>query len=73
MESLEPDIAVPQTMADTLAGRDTAVEWLLAHPETLEQREYPDAPLTRGRFVGLLYAAETAPGRCGVRGLSQPL
>ena len=45
VESLEPDIAVPQTMADTLAGRDTAVEWLLAHPETLEQREYPDAPL----------------------------
>ena len=32
VESLEPDIAVPQTMADTLAGRDTAVEWLLAHP-----------------------------------------
>lgn len=30
VESLEPDIAVPQTMADTLAGRDTAVEWLLA-------------------------------------------
>ena len=45
VESLEPDIAVPQTMADTLAGRDTAVEWLLAHTETLEQREYPDAPL----------------------------
>ena len=54
VESLEPDIAVPQTMADTLAGRDTAVEWLLAHPETLEQREYPDAPLTRGRFAALL-------------------
>ena len=61
VESLEPDIAVPQTMADTLAGRDTAVEWLLAHPETLEQREYPDAPLTRGRFVGLLYAAAGSP------------
>ena len=45
VESLEPDVTVPQTMADTLAGRDTAVEWLLAHPETLEQREYPDAPL----------------------------
>ena len=49
VESLEPDIAVPQTMADTLAGRDTAVEWLLAHPETLEQREYPGA--VRGAVV----------------------
>ena len=56
-ESLEPDVTVPQTMTDTLAGRDTAVEWLLDHPEQLEQRAYPDAPLTRGRFVGLLYEA----------------
>ena len=61
VESLEPDITVPQTLADTLAGRDTAVEWLLAHPEALEQRAYPDAPLTRGRFVGLLYAAAGSP------------
>ena len=68
VESLEPDIAVPQTMADTLAGRDTAVEWLLAHPETLEQREYPDAPLTRGRFVGLLYAAAGSPAAAAEAG-----
>ena len=61
VESLEPDITVPQTLADTLAGRDTAVEWLLTHPEALEQRAYPDAPLTRGRFVGLLYAAAGSP------------
>ena len=61
VESLEPDVTVPQTMADTLAGRDTAVEWLLAHPERLEQRTYPDAPLTRGRFVGLLHEAAGAP------------
>ena len=61
VESLEPDVTVPQTMADTLAGRDTAVEWLLAHPERLEQRAYPDAPLTRGRFVGLLHAAAGSP------------
>ena len=57
VESLEPDVTVPQTMADTLAGRDSAVEWLLAHPERLEQQAYPDAPLTRGRFLGLLYEA----------------
>ena len=73
MESLEPDIAVPQTMADTLAGRDTAVEWLLAHPETLEQREYPDAPLTRGRFVGLLYAAAGAPAAAAEAGFQDLL
>ncbi len=60
-ESLEPDVTVPQTMADTLAGRDSAVEWLLAHPERLEQRAYPDAPLTRGRFLGLLHEAAGAP------------
>ena len=61
VESLEPDVTVPQTMADTLAGRDTAVEWLLDHPEQLEQRAYPDAPLTRGRFVGLLHEAAGSP------------
>lgn len=61
VESLEPDVTVPQTMADTLAGRDSAVEWLLAHPERLEQRAYPDAPLTRGRFLGLLYEAAGSP------------
>ena len=61
VESLEPDVTVLQTMADTLAGRDTAVEWLLDHPEPLEQRAYPDAPLTRGRFVGLLYEAAGSP------------
>ena len=73
VESLEPDIAVPQAMADTLAGRDTAVEWLLAHPETLEQREYPDAPLTRGRFVGLLYDAAGSPAAAAEAGFQDLL
>ena len=59
--SWEPDVERPQTMADTLAGKDTAVEWLLAHPERLAQREWPNAPLTRGRFVGLLYEAAGSP------------
>lgn len=36
--ALEPDVTVAQTMADTLAGRDTAVEWLLSHPQRLEPR-----------------------------------
>lgn len=61
VEPLEPDVLVRQTMADTLAGRDTAVEWLLAHPERLAQTAYPDAPLTRGRFLGQLHRALGAP------------
>ena len=61
VEPLEPDVTVPQTLEDELAGRDSAVEWLLSHPEKLERRTYPDAPLTRGRFVGLLYEAAGSP------------
>ena len=61
VEPLEPDVLVRQTMADTLAGRDTAVEWLLAHPERLTQTAYPDAPLTRGHFLGQLHHALGAP------------
>lgn len=61
VEALEPDVAVPQTMEDTLAGRDTAVEWLLAHPDRLEQQSYPDAPLTRGRFAALLWKKAGSP------------
>lgn len=59
--SLEPNVSVPQTMADTLAGRDTAVEWLLAHPERLSQKAFPAAPLTRGRFLAQLYEALGQP------------
>lgn len=58
---LEPDLSVPQTMADTLSGKDSAVEWLLAHPEKLSQKDFPDAPLTRGRFLGQLYGASGQP------------
>ena len=59
--ALEPDVSLPQTLADTLNGRDTAVEWLLAHREKLAQKAYPDAPLTRGRFIGQLYEAAGSP------------
>lgn len=38
VEPLEPDVLVPQTMEDTLEGRDTAVEWLLANPQRLEPK-----------------------------------
>ena len=65
VESLMPDVTVPQTLSDTLAGRDTAVDWLLEHPEKLEQQASPDAPLTRGRFAGLLYEAAGEPELSG--------
>lgn len=61
VEPLEPDVTVAQTMADTLAGRDTAVEWLLSHPQRLEPQAYPLAPLTRGRLAALLWQAAGCP------------
>lgn len=61
VEALEPDVTVPQTMEDTLAGRDSAVEWLLSNPQRLEQRAWPDAPLTRGRFAALLWRQAGSP------------
>lgn len=61
VEALEPDVEVAQTLEDTLAGKDTLVDWLMGHPERLEAKAYPDAPLTRGRFIGLLYEAAGEP------------
>ena len=61
VEALEPDVEIFQTLEDTLNGKDTAVEWLLSHPEKLSQKEYADAPLTRGRFLGQLYDACGSP------------
>ena len=48
VESLEPDVKVAQTMADTLAGRDSVVEWLLAHPPAAGAAGLSRGPLTRG-------------------------
>ena len=59
--ALEADAAVSQTLEDTLSGKDTLVDWLLAHPEKLSQKEFPEAPLTRGRFLGQLYEAAGSP------------
>ena len=61
VEALEPDVLVYQTLEDTLNGKDTTVDWLLAHPEKLTQKAFPNAPLTRGRFIGLLYEAAGRP------------
>lgn len=65
VEPLEPDVTAAQTMADTLAGRDSAVEWLLSHPQRLEPRAYPEAPLTRGRLAALLWQAAGSPAAEG--------
>lgn len=54
---LAPDVAVPQTLDDYLSGKDSCVEYLYAHPERLSQAEHPDAPLTRGRFLGQIHQA----------------
>ena len=55
--AIEPDWAVPQTLEDDLAGRDTAVEALLARTESFVPEEEPDAPLSRGRFTAMLRQA----------------
>ena len=67
VEPLEPDVTAAQTMADTLAGRDSAVEWLLSHPQRLEPRAYPEAPLTPGKAGRPAVAGGGQPGGGGNR------
>ncbi len=60
--ALEPDVLVYQTLEDTLDGKDTLAEWCISAPDQqLVPANYPDAPLTRGRFLGQLYAAAGSP------------
>lgn len=62
VEALQSDILVYQTMEDTLAGRDTLVEWCLtARDRDLAPPNHYDAPLTRGRFVAQLHEALGGP------------
>ena len=62
VEALAPDILVYQTLEDTLSGKDTLAEWCLSAPDQqLAPANHHDAPLTRGRFVGLLYEAAGSP------------
>lgn len=60
---LTPDISVPQTLSDYLAGRDTCVNWVLSNPEKLNPQSSPSAPLTRSRFVGMLYKEAGSPAQ----------
>lgn len=63
VEPLQPDVEIAQTLGDTLAGRDTCVDEILENPAILKSAERTDAPMTRGRFVGLLYQGAGSPAR----------
>lgn len=52
--AIQPDWEVPQTLEDYLAGKDTAVEALLAREEPFQAAEQPESPLSRGRFTAWL-------------------
>lgn len=60
--ALEPDEPITQTLEDTLKGVDTVVESLLIRKTCVPRLPIGGAPLTRGRFVGLLYEAAGSPG-----------
>lgn len=63
VEPLQPDVKMAQTLGDTLAGRDTCVDKILENPSLLQSAERTGAPMTRGRFVGLLYQAAGSPAQ----------
>lgn len=61
VEALEPDEPLTQTLEDTLNGVDSVVEALLIRQTNVPRLPIDNAPLTRGRFVGLLYEAAGSP------------
>ena len=63
VEPLQPDVAVEPTLADYLAGRDTEVEYLLAHGLEFTPPDRGGDPLTRGYLLSLLYNAAQAAGK----------
>jgi len=63
VESLQPDVKIAQTLSDDLAGKDTCVDEILNNPSILKSAERAGAPMTRGRFVGLLYQAAGSPAQ----------
>ena len=54
---LQPDLYLPETTADRLAGRDTVVEAVLAQKVPYIPGIEGKRPLSRGRFVGMLREA----------------
>ncbi len=61
VEPLQPDVKIVQTLNDSLAGRDACVEKILENPAILQSAERADVPMTRGRFVGLLFQKAGTP------------
>ena len=61
VEALEPDEPISQTLEDTLNGEDSVVRSLLLRQTNVPSFPMNNAPLTRGRFVGLLYEAAGSP------------
>lgn len=59
--ALEPDEPLYQTLEDTLNGEDTVVRSMLLRQTNVPRFPMNNAPLTRGRFVGLLYEAAGSP------------
>ncbi|BAK98982.1 hypothetical protein OBV_17840 [Oscillibacter valericigenes Sjm18-20] len=63
VETLQPDVKIAQTLRDTLTGRDTCVEAILSEPGILKPADRSNAPMTRGRFVSMLYKAAGSPAQ----------
>lgn len=63
VEPLTPDIAIEPTWADYLAGKDTEVEYLLAHGPDFQPTDHSADILTRGYFLTQLYDAAKAAGK----------
>ncbi|SHI20562.1 hypothetical protein SAMN02745823_03377 [Sporobacter termitidis DSM 10068] len=61
VEPLIPDVVIPQTLKDYMDGRDTCVEKLLADPAGIKPENRASAPLTRSRFIAMLYDAAGSP------------
>ena len=61
VETLQPDVKIAQTLSDSLAGKDTCVESILKDSAILKSGNRDEAPMTRGRFVGLLYRGAGLP------------
>lgn len=61
VEALEPDEPLSQTLEDTLNGEDSVVRSLMLRQTNVPRFPMNNAPLTRGRFVGLLYEAAGSP------------
>lgn len=61
VEPLKPDVAVEQTLSDYLAGKDTAVDYLLANGDSLAVPVRANVETTRAGFVAKLWREAGSP------------